>query len=137
MGRQSWASANPDRPVMINISHGNPSRITPAAWRFACVAIMILAVAPVPAGTQPRPADAPRPAAPPAGGAITRFAGVWVEGPGYDVTYGGTYETCAQRCLAAQPCVMIEFYRPEKKCNLYDALRPRKTGGASDVGIRN
>ena len=69
-------------------------------------------------------------------GTIESQSGVWVEGRGYDVTYGGTYEACATRCLATTKCVMIEFYRPEKKCNLYDQMRPRKTGGASKVGIR-
>ena len=70
------------------------------------------------------------------GAVIEKVSGVWVEGRGYDVTYGGTYEACAQRCLGAAKCVMLEYYRPEKKCNLYDAMRPRKTGGASLVGIR-
>ncbi len=67
---------------------------------------------------------------------IEPLNGVWIEGPGYDITYGRPYEVCAQRCLATQKCVMIEYYRPEKKCNLYDAIRPRKTGGSSVVGIR-
>ena len=67
---------------------------------------------------------------------IERQKGVWVEGPGFDVTYGGSYDGCAQRCLADDKCAMIEYYRPEKKCNLYDAMRPRKSGGSSDVGIR-
>jgi hypothetical protein len=31
---------------------------------------------------------------------------------------------------------MIEFYRPERKCNLYDKVRPRLAGGSSIVGIR-
>ena len=68
--------------------------------------------------------------------AMETISGVWVEGRGYDVTYGGTYEGCAQRCMKTEKCVMVEFYRPEKKCNLYDTLRPRKSGGASNVGIR-
>jgi hypothetical protein len=67
---------------------------------------------------------------------IERLDGVWIEGPGYDITYGGNYEACAQRCLATEKCLMIEYYRPEKKCNMYDAVRPRKTGGSSNVGIR-
>lgn len=70
------------------------------------------------------------------GTTIEKLAGVWVEGPGFEITYGGTYDSCAQRCLANQRCAMIEFYRPEKKCNLYDAIRPRKNGGSSNVGIR-
>ncbi len=70
------------------------------------------------------------------GAAMQRLSGVWVEGPGFEVTYGATYDSCAKRCLANARCVMIEFYRPEKKCNLYDAVRPRKKGGSSDVAIR-
>lgn len=67
---------------------------------------------------------------------IDKLTGVWVEGPGYDITYGRSYEECAQRCLGTAKCVMIEYYRPEKKCNLYDTVRPRKPGGSSFVGIR-
>ena len=70
------------------------------------------------------------------GAVIEKVSGVWVEGRGYYVTYGNTYEVCAQRCLGTAKCVMLEYYRPEKKCNLYDAMRPRKTGGSSNVGIR-
>ena len=68
--------------------------------------------------------------------AMTRLAKVWVEGPGFDITYGGTYAVCTSRCLASAQCVMIEYYRPEKKCNLYDAVRPTLRGGSSDVAIR-
>lgn len=67
---------------------------------------------------------------------LEKLTGVWIEGPGFDITYGGTYDSCQQHCLANQKCQMIEFYRPEKKCNLYDAVRPRKSGGSSIVGIR-
>ena len=67
---------------------------------------------------------------------MEKLAGVWVEGPGFAITYGKDYTECAQRCLSNAKCVMIEYYRPEKKCNLYDAQRPTKTGGSSDVGIR-
>jgi hypothetical protein len=67
---------------------------------------------------------------------IEKLTGVWVEGPGYEITYGANYDTCAQRCLATPACVMLEYYRPEKKCNHYNAVRPQKRGGDSDVGIR-
>lgn len=71
-------------------------------------------------------------------GAMQRFPGsVWVEGPGFDVSYGLTYESCAAKCLANDKCVMIEFYRPEKKCNLYSSKRPTKKGGSSDVAVRS
>ena len=68
---------------------------------------------------------------------LEKKSGVWVEGPGYDVTYGGSYDSCAARCLGADRCVMIEFYRPERKCNLYSSIRPLKPGGSSLVGIRS
>jgi hypothetical protein len=70
------------------------------------------------------------------GTTIEKVTGVWVEGPGFDVTYGGTADGCSQRCLGNTKCVMIEYYRPEKKCNLYSEMRPRKSGGSSIVGIR-
>jgi hypothetical protein len=62
--------------------------------------------------------------------------GVWIEGPGFEVTYGKTYEWCAARCSETAKCVMIEWYRPETKCNLYSTVRPRKTGGSSIVAIK-
>jgi hypothetical protein len=67
---------------------------------------------------------------------MERLSGVWVEGPGFNITYGGDYEACAQKCLGTPQCVMIEYYRPEKKCNMYDKLRPRVKGGSSDVALR-
>lgn len=67
---------------------------------------------------------------------MKKLSGVWIEGPGFDVTYGGNYDGCASRCLADPTCLMIEYYRPEKKCNLYKEVRPEQPGGASDVGIR-
>lgn len=67
---------------------------------------------------------------------IEKLSGVWIEGPGYDISYGGTYDGCARRCLATARCLMLEYYRPEKKCNLYSAIRSRIKGGSSDVGIR-
>ncbi len=83
--------------------------------------------------------------APPAAGApveakraatMQRLDGMWVEGRGFEVTYGNNYDNCAKRCLANATCVMIEYYRPEKKCNLYNTMRPRLKGGSSDVAIR-
>ncbi len=69
-------------------------------------------------------------------GTMERVRGVWVEGPGFDIKYGIDYDGCARRCLQTKSCVMIEYYRPEKKCNMYDAPRPRIKGGSSDVAIR-
>jgi hypothetical protein len=67
---------------------------------------------------------------------MERMTGVWIEGPGYEITYGKDYGECAKRCLDRPRCRMIEYYRPEKKCNLYDAVRPRLKGGSSDVAIK-
>jgi hypothetical protein len=84
-------------------------------------------------------AQAPTVAAPAAGPApvrILKSSGVWIEGPGATVIYGGTYADCAGRCVADTGCQMLEYYRPEKKCNLYREMRPRLKGGSSDVGIK-
>ncbi len=99
----------------------------------ACAALAAIST---PAAAQGRPTSPPPAAAATPGSGMEKLSGVWVEGPGYNITYGGNYDACTQRCLAAAKCVMIEYYRPEKKCNLYDQMRPRKTGGSSDVGIR-
>ena len=69
-------------------------------------------------------------------GHVEKQSGVWIEGPGFDITYGADYDTCASRCLATPKCVMVEYYRPEKKCNQYDKVRPRLKGGESWVGIK-
>ena len=97
------------------------------SWRSAPALALLAALAAPPAAAQ-APANVRA--------SLERQSGVWVEGPGYDITYGGTYETCAMRCLAASQCVMIEFYRPERKCNLYSTARPLKKGGSSVVGLR-
>jgi PAN domain len=67
---------------------------------------------------------------------IEKTTGMWVEGPGFDIKYGGTYDQCAARCITETTCVMIEYYRPEKKCNMYNSVRPLKTGGDSIVGTK-
>jgi PAN-like domain len=67
---------------------------------------------------------------------MEQTTGMWVEGPGFDIKYGGNYDECAQRCLSTSSCVMIEYYRPEKKCNMYNTIRPLKTGGSSIVGTK-
>ncbi len=67
---------------------------------------------------------------------MERMSGVWVEGGGFSITYGANYDACAAKCLATAKCVMIEYYRPEKKCNMYDTERPRLKGGSSDVALK-
>ena len=77
-----------------------------------------------------------QPAAAPQGAAMEKLKGVWVDGPGFDIKYGVAYDACSARCLATPSCAMIEYYRPQKKCNMYNTVRPRLPGGASDVAIR-
>jgi hypothetical protein len=127
-----------------------PRRLPVAIAASAIVAVVALFASTVVSAQQPSPAPqpaeaasappAPSTSAPPAvasaGARMERLSGVWVEGPGYEVTYGRDYAECARRCLDRARCRMVEYYRPEKKCNLYDALRPRKQGGASDVAIK-
>ena len=93
-----------------------------------------LAEPPMKAGG-PKPAEAtPESAA--LGARMEKLTGVWIEGPGFEITYGRAYEACAERCLGNPSCVMVEYYFPEKKCNLYNTVRPRLKGGSSIVGIR-
>ena len=94
--------------------------LTTGAWAQAAAQPSVTPTAPVPA----KPA------------VMEKFSGVWVEGPGFDITYGKAYDVCAQRCLANATCKMIEYYRPQKKCNMYAAERPRLKGGSSEVAIR-
>jgi hypothetical protein len=105
----------------------------PAGMSFMLIVVgaVLLATFSMPVNSQEPSATAAK-AAP----AIKTITGVWIEGPGFDVTYGVTAAVCAQRCLGNPKCVMIEYYRPEKKCNLYDTIRPQKAGGSSVVGIR-
>jgi PAN domain len=88
------------------------------------------------ATTAQQPAQTPNAQPTKAAPSMERFQGVWVEGGGFNITYGGNYDACAAKCLATAKCVMIEYYRPEKKCNMYDAERPRLKGGMSDVALK-
>lgn len=107
--------------------------------RRVAFGMLIAALTVAPALAQQPGASAQVPVAAPAAtkaGTIEKLTGVWVEGPGFDIKYGADYDACAARCLGNARCVMIEYYRPEKKCNLYDTVRPRLKGGSSFVGIR-
>lgn len=67
---------------------------------------------------------------------IEKLASHYVEGPGYVTHWGGTYDQCDRRCVADQRCVMIEFYKPQKKCHLYDHTRFSGRSDAADVGMK-
>lgn len=51
----------------------------------------------------------------------------YVEGEGYDTTDGSSFDECSKRCLNDGRCRMMEFYKPKKKCNLFDHTRAVKT----------
>jgi hypothetical protein len=108
--------------------------------RIGYIAVAILAALPARAIAQDTANDVVRirPVAKsdPAMPRMDRLSGVWVDGPGYDIVYGGNYDACATRCLAASACAMIEYYRPEKKCNMYKSVRPHLKGGSSDVAVK-
>jgi hypothetical protein len=102
--------------------------IVGGAVALASIASLTIAVV----AQTPAPTTAPAGAKP----TIVRTTGMWVEGPGFDIKYGGTYDQCADRCVAEASCVMIEYYKPEFKCNMYNEMRPLKTGGDSIVGTK-
>ena len=81
------------------------------------------------------PAHAQQPP-PPKPAVMEKMHGVWIEGPGFDIKYGLSYEACAARCVENKACLMLEYYRPQRKCNLYSTERPQLKGGASDVAVR-
>jgi hypothetical protein len=96
---------------------------------LTCLLAFALATLPVTASAQSPAPDRAKPG-------MVKTTGVWVEGPGYDIKYGGTYEQCSERCLTTSACMMIEYYKPEKKCNMYNTERALKTGGDSIVGTK-
>jgi hypothetical protein len=109
-----------------------------SSWRVPGLVIGA-AIAILPGGALAQ--GSPQPTAPTVPAAATpqrmeRLSGVWIDGPGYDIVYGGPYDACAARCAATSACAMIEYYRPEKKCNMYKVVRPRLKGGSSDVAIK-
>ena len=61
----------------------------------------------------------------------------YVEGEGYDTTLESSYDACSRRCLNEDRCRMFEFYKPKRKCNLFDHTRARKTSDAdAEVAIK-
>jgi hypothetical protein len=63
---------------------------------------------------------------PPPSASFARQFNRWVDGDGFDTTYGGTIDTCEARCRRDDRCQMYEFYFGKDtgpKCNLYDHQR--------------
>jgi hypothetical protein len=87
---------------------------------------------------------APTPAATPATSiSMKKLGDHYVEGPGY-VTffhqqtkgYGGTYAECEKNCLADARCKMIEFYKPLRKCHLYNHVKWSGKSRDADVALK-
>lgn len=70
------------------------------------------------------------------GATIEYHENTYVAGEGYDTLRGITYGNCASQCLADNSCAMIEFYRPENKCNLFRHSRTAGWSRDAVVGIK-
>jgi hypothetical protein len=106
----------------------------------------LAAVAQQPAA-QPAAAAAPAatsaPAAATPAAIMEKRAAHYVEGPGYITFfhkqtpgYGGTYGECEKNCLADSRCVMIEFYKPLRKCHLYNHTKFSGQSRDADVALK-
>lgn len=118
--------------------------------RLAVLAIGLVTVVAVPAFCQqpaapmaPTAAAAPTVAPAGAGAVMKKLADHYVEGAGY-VTffhqktkgYGGTYAECETSCLADARCTMIEFYKPLRKCHLYNHVKWSGKSRDADVALK-
>jgi hypothetical protein len=89
------------------------------------------------------PAATAATAQPATGVSMKKLANHYVEGPGY-VTffhqqtkgYGGTYGECEKNCLADARCKMIEFYKPLRKCHLYDHVKWSGKSRDADTALK-
>lgn len=110
-------------------------------FAFALSALALPALAQSPSPT-PQTA-APTATAPAAPATMQKLAAHYVEGAGY-VTffhkqtkgYGGTYDECEKNCLADARCKMIEFYKPLRKCHLYNHVKYSGQSRDADVALR-
>ena len=56
---------------------------------------------------------------------------------GYATALDSSYDDCSRRCLDDGRCLMFEFYKPKRKCNLFDHTRAKKTSDAdAEVAIK-
>ena len=67
---------------------------------------------------------------------IVKIANRYIEGDGYSTKTAASFAQCEQRCIADQRCLAMEFYRPERKCNLFEAIKNPLASNDADVGIK-
>jgi hypothetical protein len=109
---------------------------------LAATAVSFSAFAQSPTPTAPS-VSAPVASTPVAPAVMQKLAAHYVEGPGY-VTffhketkgYGGTYAECEKNCLADARCKMIEFYKPLRKCHLYNHVKYSGQSRDADVALK-
>ena len=77
------------------------------------------------------------PPAPPPTGTMRRLTDSYVVGEGYDTILRSHVSDCEDYCLQDRQCRMMEYFRPEKKCNLYSHRNTRPAeGNAALVGVK-
>lgn len=114
---------------------------SPLAALAALLALSVAAAAQTPRPAEP--ASSPTQAQARVGVHMNKLADHYVEGPGY-VTffhektrgYGGTYGECEKNCLADARCKMIEFYKPLRKCHLYDHVKWSGKSRDADTALK-
>ena len=83
----------------------------------------------------------PAPVSPPAsasrsGATLILYANRYVDGEGYETTLNSSYDQCAERCVADSRCRMIEFYGPDRKCNLFNHSKMAGESKVASVGMK-
>ena len=67
---------------------------------------------------------------------MEKHSKAWVDGNGFDVKFGDSYEKCAKRCIEMRACVMLEYYLPKKKCNIYSKQHRIEKDGDGFVAVK-
>ncbi len=135
-------AAAPEKPAMKIILKNAPPAAQTEVRKDTPNASPSKASKAAPTEAATAPAAAPAKAAAPAA-SMEKLAAHYVEGPGY-VTfffkqtkgYAGTHAECETNCLADSKCQMIEFYKPLRKCHLYNHTKWSGKSGDADVALK-
>jgi PAN domain len=65
--------------------------------------------------------------------AMRRLADSYVIGEGYETHRRASADLCQTLCVGDTTCAMSEFYKPERKCNLYSHRNTRAASGNSAI----